>query len=173
MTDNTIRVRADIEHDDPDAITTDDGDQGDQNVVVPQPQAAAGQTTLAFKKEQSKIPEYFGQKGKDNITAIVFIRKIEDLARTNRWTDTTTYANVANNLKGFACEWLFATAEMLDWTPAQLTWTNLKPRFQRQFATSITQKSSKDQLGKMRLRKQGSLLLGFHAHSRRDQTGQK
>ena len=126
---NTTRVTADIEHCDPDAITIDDTDQGDQNVVVPQPPAAgaAGQTTLAFKVEQSKIPEYFGQKGKDNITAIVFIRKIEDLARTNRWTDATTYANVANNLKGFAREWLFATSEMLDWTPAQLTWTNLKP----------------------------------------------
>jgi hypothetical protein len=141
MTDNTIRVRADIT-DDPDAIHTDDGGQDDQNVVVPPPQAAgaAGQTTLAFKVEQSKIPEYFGQKGKDNITAIVFIRKIEDLARTNRWTDATTYANVANNLKGFAREWLFATAEMLDWTPAQLTWTNLKPRFQRQFATQTDEK---------------------------------
>ena len=141
MTDNTIRVRADIT-DDPDAIHTDDGDQGNQDVVVPQPPAAqaAGQTTLAFKVEQSKIPEYFGQKGKDNITAIVFIRKIEDLARTNRWTDATTYANVANNLKGFAREWLFATAEMLDWTPAQLTWTNLKPRFQRQFATQTDEK---------------------------------
>ena len=74
MTDNTIRVRADIT-DDPDAIHTDDGAQDDQNVVVPPPPAAgtAGQTTLAFKVEQSKIPEYFGQKGKDNITAIVFI----------------------------------------------------------------------------------------------------
>ncbi len=100
---NTTRVTADIEHGDPDAIIVDDTDQGDQNVVVPQPPAgAAGQTTLAFKVEQSKIPEYFGQKGKDNITAIVFIRKIEDLARTNGWTDATTYANVANNLKGFA-----------------------------------------------------------------------
>ena len=144
MTDNTIRVRADIT-DDPDAINTDDGAQDDQNVVIPPPPAAgaagaAGQTTLAFKVEQSKIPEYFGQKGKDNITAIVFIRKIEDLARTNRWTDATTYANVANNLKGFAREWLFATTEMLDWTPAQLTWTNLKPRFQRQFATQTDEK---------------------------------
>ena len=141
MTDNTIRVRADIT-DDPDAIHTDDGGQDDQNVVVPPPPAAgaAGQTTLAFKVEQSKIPEYFGQKGKDNITAIVFIRKIEDLARTNRWTNATTYANVANNLKGFAREWLFATVEMLDWTPAQLTWTNLKPRFQRQFATQTDEK---------------------------------
>jgi hypothetical protein len=66
---NTTRVTADIEHSDPDAITIDDGNQDDQNVVVPPPPAAgtAGQTTLAFKVEQSKIPEYFGQKGKDNI----------------------------------------------------------------------------------------------------------
>ena len=135
MTDNTIRVRADLNPDAIDNAAHDDQDppiQEDQDVVVPVPPAAPGaaQTTLAFKVEQSKIPEYFGQKGKDNITAIVFIRKSEDLARTNRWNDATTYANVANNLKGFARDWLFATAEMLDWTPAQLTWTNLKPRFQ-------------------------------------------
>jgi hypothetical protein len=109
MMDNTIRVRADIENEDPDAINIDDRDppnQDDQDLVVPVPPAAPGaaQTTLAFKVEQSKIPEYFGQKGKDNITAIVFIRKIEDLACTNRWNDATMYANVANNLKGFACE---------------------------------------------------------------------
>jgi hypothetical protein len=148
MTDNTIRVRADIENTDPDAITVDTGNDqdggGHDGVIPPPPTApaapAAGQTTLAFKVEQNKVPEYFGQKGKDNITAIVFIRKIEDLARTNRWTDATTYANVANNLKGFAREWLFATTEMLDWTPAQLTWTNLKPRFQRQFATQTDEK---------------------------------
>jgi hypothetical protein len=134
----------------PDSIDNADHDdqdppnppQNDQDGVVPVPPAAPGaaQTTLAFKVEQSKIPEYFGQKGKDNITAIVFIRKIEDLARNNRWNDTMTYANVANNLKGFARDWLFATAEMLDWTPAQLTWTNLKPRFQRQFATQTDEK---------------------------------
>ncbi len=109
-------------------------------VPVPPAAPAAAQTTLAFKVEQSKIPEYFGQKGKDNITEIVFIRKIEDLARTNCWNDATTYANVANNLKGFARDWLLATAEMLGWTLAQLTWTNLKPRFQRQFATQTDEK---------------------------------
>ncbi len=72
--------------------------------------------------------------------AIVFIRKIDDLARTNRWSDTTTYANVANTLKGFTRDWLFATVEMLDWTTDQLTWTNMKPRFQRQFATQTDEK---------------------------------
>jgi hypothetical protein len=128
-------------------VDNDDHDDGNQdppnppqNVVVPPAAPGAAQTTLAFKVEQSKIPEFFGQKGKDNITAIVFIRKIDDLARTNQWNDTTTYANVANNLKGFARDWLFATVEMLDWTAAQLTWTNLKPRFQWQFATQTDEK---------------------------------
>jgi len=145
MAENNIRVRADLN---PDVIDNADQDvqdpppQDDHDGVVPVPPAAPGaaQTVLAFKVEQSKIPEYFGQNGKDNITAIVFIRKIEDLAHTNRWNDTTTYANVANNLKGFARDWLFAMAEMLDWTPAQLTWTNLKPRFQCQFATQTDKK---------------------------------
>jgi hypothetical protein len=38
--------------------------------------------------------------------------QIDHLAQTNRWNNTTTYANVANTLKGFAHDWLFATAEM-------------------------------------------------------------
>jgi len=56
-----------------------------RQIVVPVGTPGAPQTTLAFKVEQSKIPKFFGQKGKDNITAIVFIRKIDDLARTNRY----------------------------------------------------------------------------------------
>jgi hypothetical protein len=109
-------------------------------IVVPAGAPVAPETTQAFKVEQSKIPKFFGQKGKDNITAIVFIRKIDDLACTNRWNDMTTYANMANTLKGFARDWLFASVEMLDWTADQLTWTNLKPRFQRQFATQTDEK---------------------------------
>jgi hypothetical protein len=89
-------------------------------IVVPDGTPGEAQTTLAFKAEQIKVPEFFSQ-GKDSITAIVFIRKIDDLAWTNRWNDTTTYANAANNLKGFARNWLFMTVEMLDWTGDQLT----------------------------------------------------
>jgi hypothetical protein len=109
-------------------------------INIPAVAPGAAQTTLAFKVEQSKIPEFYGQKGKDNITAIVFIRRIDDLARTNRWNNTTTYANVSNTLKGFAWDWLFATVEMLDWTDNQITWTNLKPRFKKQFATQTDEK---------------------------------
>jgi hypothetical protein len=67
----------------------------------------------------------------------VFVRKIDDLARTNNWNHTMAYANVANALKGFARHWLFTTVEMLDWSTDHLTWTNLKPRFQKQFAAQM------------------------------------
>jgi hypothetical protein len=86
----------------------------DQAGQVIQNVPAGAQTTLAFPVDQWKIPEFWGQTAKDTVTAIVFIRKIEDLARTNHWTDTTTYANVANAFKGFAREWLFAMTDMLD-----------------------------------------------------------
>jgi hypothetical protein len=86
--------------------------------VVQQNVPAGAQTTLAFRVEQSKILDFWGQKAKDIVTAIVFVRNIDDLARSNNWNNTTTYANVANALKGFACDWLFATADMLDWTAA-------------------------------------------------------
>ncbi len=110
---------------------------------------AGAQTSLAFRVEQSKILDFWGQKAKNNITAIVFVRKIDDLARSNNWNNTTTYANVANALKGFARDWLFATADMLDWMAAQLTWTNLKPRFQKQFATQTDDKQIIDGLSNL------------------------
>jgi hypothetical protein len=74
-------------------LNQDQGGQVLQNVP------ARAQTTLAFRVDQSKISEFWGQKAKDTVTAIVFIRKIEDLSRTNHLTDTATYANVANALK--------------------------------------------------------------------------
>jgi hypothetical protein len=117
--------------------------------VVQQNVPARAQTTLAFRVEQSKVPEFWGQKAKDNVTAFVFIRKIDDLARTNNWNDTTAYANVANALKGFARDWLFATEEMLDWSGDQLTWTNLKPRFQKQFVTQTDDKLNIDGLSNL------------------------
>jgi hypothetical protein len=115
-----------------------DNDQAGQ--VAQQNFPAGTQTTLAFRVEQSKVPDYWGQKAKDTVMAIVFIRKIDNLAKTNNWNDTTAYANVANALKGFARDWLFTTVEMLYWSADQLTWTNLKPRFQKQFATQTDDK---------------------------------
>ncbi len=69
------------------------------------------------------MPEFFGQNDNYTIPAIIFIRRIDDLARTNNWNDTTTYANVANALRGFACDWIFT---ILDQVLARLHKNHLK-----------------------------------------------
>ena len=77
-------------------------DQDQAGQVVQQNFPASVQTMLTFKVGQSNMLDFWGKKSKDTVTAIVFIRIIDDLARTNNWNDSTTYANVANALKGFA-----------------------------------------------------------------------
>jgi hypothetical protein len=126
-----------------------DLNQDQAGQVVQQNVPAGAQTTLAFRVEQSKVPDFWGQKAKDTMTAIVLVRIIDHLARTNNWNDTTTYSNVANTLKGFTHDWLFATADMLDVPADQLTWTNLKPRFQKKFATQTDDKLIIDRLSNL------------------------
>jgi hypothetical protein len=47
----------------------------------------AGQASFNLRVEQNKIPEFFGSKSKDTILAADVIRRLEDLAKTNRWSD--------------------------------------------------------------------------------------
>jgi hypothetical protein len=60
-----------------------DLNQDQAGQVVQQNILAGAQTTLAFRVEQSKVPDFWGQTARDTVTAIVFIRKIDDFARTN------------------------------------------------------------------------------------------
>jgi hypothetical protein len=74
------------------------------------------------------------------ITAIIFIQRIDDLTRTNNWSVMVTYTNVVNTLRGFVRERLFSMVDMLNWAGDQVTWKNIKPRFQLQFATQTNNK---------------------------------
>ncbi len=76
--------------------------QGGESIQQQVP--AGAHTTLAFKVLQTKVPEFFRQKAKDTISALNFIRHIDDLARTNNWNNTVTYNNLANALGGFTCK---------------------------------------------------------------------
>jgi hypothetical protein len=72
-----------------------DGDQAGQ--VVQQQVLASTQSMLAFKVEQSKVQEFFGQ-----ISHMMFIPRIDDIVWTNNWTNAVTYTNVVNTLRGFS-----------------------------------------------------------------------
>ncbi len=66
-----------------------DDSTGDTTAQATAPAAGGGNgpTNFNLRVEQNKIPEFFGAKSKDTISAADFIRRLEDLAKTNRWTD--------------------------------------------------------------------------------------
>jgi hypothetical protein len=53
------------------------------NVPAAQGGGGNGPTNFNLRVEQNKIPEFFGAKSKDTISAADFIRQLEDLAKTN------------------------------------------------------------------------------------------
>jgi hypothetical protein len=75
-----------------------DNDTGNTTARATATGGGNGPTNFNLRVEQNKIPEFFGAKSKDTISAVNFIRQLEDLAKTNRWTDAQTYHHFANSL---------------------------------------------------------------------------
>jgi len=129
-----------------------------QNVVIdPAAQGAAAQlarqilanTNVTLKQEVFKIPEFFGEKTKDTVTAQEFILRIDECQISNDWNDTTTFANFRLCLRGEAEEWLSSTVRHLKLTAAQKTWTRIRPLFKREFATTTDDKLIVDGLANL------------------------
>ena len=73
-----------------------------QNVVIDQvAQTTAAQlaqqiladTNVTLKQEIVKIQFFWGEKGKDTVTVTQFISSIDKCQVSNKWNDTTTFAN--------------------------------------------------------------------------------
>ncbi len=114
-----------------------------QNVIIDaNAQAAATQlaqqiltnTNIMLKQELVKIPDFWGEKGKDTVTATQFMARIDECQVANDWNNTTTYANFSLCLKGEADEWLASKVRLLELTAAQRTWTRIRPLFKKEFA---------------------------------------
>jgi hypothetical protein len=80
-----------------------------QNVVIDQvAQTAAAQlaqqiladTNVTLKQEIVKIPDFWGEKGKDTVTVTQFISSIDKCQVSNKWNDATTFANFSLSLRG-------------------------------------------------------------------------
>jgi len=100
----------------------------------------SGPTNFNLQVEQNKIPEFFGAKSKDTISAANFIQHLEDLAKTNRWTDAQTYHHFANSLRNPAREWL---SSIVDWSTdedVRLVWSDFKDLFKQEYAVQTNDK---------------------------------
>jgi hypothetical protein len=78
---------------------------------------------VSLKQEVVKIPDFWGEKGKDTVTAQQIISRIDECQVSNNWNDTTVFANFSLCLCSEADEWLSSTCRLLELTAAQKTWT--------------------------------------------------
>ncbi len=70
-------------------------------------------TNVTLKQELVKIPDFWGEKGKDTVTPTQFMARIDECQIANDWNDTTTYANFSLCLRGEADEWLASKVKVL------------------------------------------------------------
>jgi hypothetical protein len=61
---------------------------------------------MAVKVQQSKLPEFWGQKDKDSITANKFVKWVDKMASANGWSDKIAFDNFGLALRGSANTWL-------------------------------------------------------------------
>jgi len=89
---------------------------------------AAGTTNFNLRIEQKKIPEFFGSKSKDTISAMDFIWRLEDLAKTNWWTGI------------WNAHWLSSMVNMDNEEPDQLLWLEFKDIFKQEYAVQTKER---------------------------------
>ncbi len=55
---------------------------------------------IDLKLQQTKLPEFWGQKEKDSISAYEFVKRVDKMASANNSTDKVAFDNVGLALKG-------------------------------------------------------------------------
>jgi hypothetical protein len=100
----------------------------------------SGTTNFNLRVEQNKIPEFFGSKSKDTISGADFIRRLEDLAKTNRWTNAQTYYHFINSLHNPALEWLSSVVDWDNDEHDQPLWSDFKEIFKQEYAMQTNER---------------------------------
>jgi len=106
-------------------------------------------TNVTMKTEVIKLPDFYGDPTKDTITALEFMARIDECQITNEWNDITTFSYFRLALRGQADKWLSSVVRHLQLTPAQKTWTRIRPMFKTEFAAFSDDKLIIDGLAKL------------------------
>jgi hypothetical protein len=65
---------------------------------------------------------------------------LEDLAKTNRWSDAQTYYHFANSLQNPAREWLSSVVNWDDDEHDQPLWSDFKEIFKQEYAVQTNKR---------------------------------
>ncbi len=87
-----------------------------QNAAAQMAQQILANTNVTLKQELVKIPDFWGEKAKDTVTATQFMARIDECQVANDWNDTMTYANFSLCLRGKPDIWLvYSLPSRVDW----------------------------------------------------------
>jgi hypothetical protein len=106
-------------------------------------------TNVTMKTEVVKLPDFYGDPAKGTITALKFMARIDDCQVTNEWSNITTFSYFRLALRGQADKWLSSVVQHLQLTPAQKTWTRIRPSFKTEFVAFLDDKLIIDGLAKL------------------------
>jgi Ty3 transposon capsid-like protein len=148
--DDDIQVHQD--NDNGNAGTTDW--DGDATCMAAASGATGGTGTINFnlRVEQNKISEFFGTKSKDTISAADFIRRLQDFAKTNWWTDAQTNYHFANALCNVAREWLPSVVDWDDEEHDQPLWSDFKDVFKQEYTVQMNKRLILEELANLAMK---------------------
>ncbi len=107
---------------------------------------------MAVKVQQNKLPEFWGQKDKDSITANEFVKRVDKMMSANNWSDKIAFDNFGLALRGSANTWLDSQVTLKKIVGDREHWTIICPFFKEEFATESDDKLFLDGLAHMSMR---------------------
>ncbi len=107
---------------------------------------------MDLKIQQTKLPEFWGQKEKDSISANEFVKWVDKMMSANNWSDKVALDNFGLALKGEANTWLDSQIVLKQIEGDREHWTIIRPFFKEEFATESDDKLILDGLAHMAMR---------------------
>ena len=122
-------------------------------VPIVQAQVVPGANgNMDLKIQQTKLPEFWGQKEKDSISANEFVKRVDKLKSANNWSEKVAFDNVGLALKGEANVWLDSQVTLKHIEGDREQWSIIRPYFKEEFATESDDKLILDGLAHMAMR---------------------
>jgi hypothetical protein len=107
---------------------------------------------MDLKIQQTKLPEFWGQKDKDSISANEFVKRVDKMKSANNWTEKVAFDNFSLALKGEANIWLDSQIILTKIEGDREQWSIIRPYFKEEFATESDDKLILDGLAHMAMR---------------------
>jgi hypothetical protein len=122
-------------------------------VPIVQAQVVPGANgNMDLKIQQTKLPEFWGQKEKDSISANEFVKRVDKMMSANNWSDKVAFDNFGLAHKDEANTWLDSQGILKRIEGNRECWTIIRQFFKEEFATESDDKLILDGLAHMAMR---------------------